>query len=136
LLGIYALVWDPYVQGVTRLEQEVAEQRALLSWMENAAREVKALRGSGMAARPGGQSLLTLVDSTARAQGLENALQRVQPEGQNTVRVWLEKASFDDTLRWLDRLTGQQGLRVTGLVVEPLQEAGRVNARITLEGGA
>lgn len=135
LMGLYVLVWEPLVDGRARLEREVAEQRALLGWMEQSAREVRALRGSSTPRRNTGQSLMAVVDRTARAQGLGEVLERVQPDGENAVRVWLTQAPFDQSLRWLDKLTAEQGLRVTGLVVERSPEPGKADVRITLEAG-
>lgn len=137
LLGGYALVWEPYVESGTRLERDVAEQRALLQWMEASAREVQALRGSQPAGGTGGQSLLALADGSARAQGLGSALKRVEPEGANGVRVLLEQANFDDVLRWLDKIATERGVRVSAFSTERRSEQpGRVDVRIVLEGGA
>jgi general secretion pathway protein M len=136
VMAVYVLAWEPLVDGRARLQGEVTEQRALLAWMEQSAREVQALRGSRTPQRNSGQSLMAVVDRTARAQGLGTALERVQPDGERAVRVWLKQAPFDQSLRWLDQLITAQGLRVTGLVVERGSEAGKVDARITLEAGA
>jgi general secretion pathway protein M len=137
VLGGYSLVWEPYTDSMARLEQDVAEQRALLEWMERSAREVQSLRGSGKRIGSGGQSLLAIADGTARAQGLGSVLQRVEPEGANGVRVWLEQAPFDDVLRWLDRLAAERGVRVTAFATERRSEQpGRADIRIVLEGGA
>lgn len=136
LLGGYALVWDPWMQAVSRLEQDVAEQRVLLGWMKQSVHEVQMLRGNRPGGAPAaGQSLLTLIDGSARAQGLGTAMQRVEPEG-NGVRVWLEKAPFDEVMRWLDRL-GDRGVRVTSFATERVAgQSGVVNVRLVLEGGA
>jgi general secretion pathway protein M len=136
IMAAYVLAWEPLVEGRARLQRDVAEQRVLLGWMEQSAREVQALRGSRAPQRNTGQSLMAVVDRTARAQGLGQALERVQPDGETAVRVWLKQAPFDQSLRWLDQLIATQGLRVTGLVVERGNEAGKVDARITLEAGA
>jgi general secretion pathway protein M len=138
LLGGYSLVWEPYVDSRARLERDVAEQRALLEWMERSAREVQALRGGRPAGgAASGQSLLALADGSARAQGLGSALQRVEPDGANGVRVWLEQAPFDDVLRWLDKLSSERGVRVSSFATERrAEQPGRVDVRIVLEGGA
>jgi len=136
VLGGYALVWDPYVQSAARLEQDVAEQRALLEWMEQSAREVQALRGSRPAGSTSGQSLLAVADGSARAQGLGSVLQQVEPEGSNGVRVVLEQAPFDDVMRWLDKLATERGMRVSAFAAERRgDQPGRSDVRVVLEGG-
>ncbi len=133
LLLLYALVWDPYRSHILRLEEDVAEQRATLAWMRQAAVEVKTLRGSTFRPVTDGSSLLATTDRTARNRGLSDALKRVQPDGQRSVRVWLENASFDDVMRWLDTLMKSHGVTISTLVVDPGESPGRVDARLVLE---
>lgn len=133
LLLLYALLWDPFQADLAQLEERVAAQRGTLAWMQGAAAEARALRGS---ARPtnGSRSLLALADETAKSHQLGEAVKRVQPDGQHTVRVWLEGAAFDDVLRWLDALSGNHGVKIAGLNVERIAASpGRVNARVALE---
>jgi general secretion pathway protein M len=131
---LYALVWDPYTSNVQRLSETVKEQRVLLTWMEQAAGEVRQLRGAGSApVSTGGRSLLAITDSSARQAGLGNALKRVEPDGDTAVRVWLENAAFNDMTRWLDQLNEQYAVAVDGAVVERSESAGRVDARLVLK---
>jgi len=136
VLLLYALVWDPFTSRIAQLENSVTAQRATLAWMQQAAveaRSLRSLRGSA-GAGAGGRSLLALSDETAKAHGLGAAVKRVQPDGQHTVRVWLEGAAFDDLLRWLDTVAGRHGIRIAALNVEHLPNTpGKVNARLTLE---
>ena len=137
ILLLWALVWEPYVRDGERLAQRVRVEREDLAWMEQAATQVRHLRGSTrLKSRPAGQSLLALVDSTARTHQLGTALKRVQPDGQRAVRVWLEQAQFDTLLVWLERLASDYGVHVSGLVLERGEVAGQVNARVVLDGGA
>jgi general secretion pathway protein M len=132
LLLAYALVWMPFTDRLAQLEGSVTSQRSTLAWMQQAGAEVRSLRGTPSAAG-NTQSLLALSDASAKAHRLGEAIKRVQPEGQHTVRVWLEGAVFDDVLRWLDTLAAQHGVRITGLNVERAATPGRVNARVALE---
>lgn len=133
LLLFYALIWDPYTSNVQRLRETVAEQRVLLTWMEQAAQEVRQLRGSGAApASMDGRSLLAVTDSSARQSGLGDAVTRVEPDGDQAVRVWLEKAPFNEMVQWLDQLHEQYAVAVEGAVVERSEGPGRVDARLVL----
>ncbi|MFP4160864.1 MAG: type II secretion system protein GspM [Ectothiorhodospira sp.] len=129
-------LWLPLTERVARMQESVAELRADLAWMQAAAEAVRSARGQEDAPPPdpGDRSLLGVVDATARDAGLGGALRRVQPEGNGTVRVWLEEAPFDDTVQWLDRLKRRHGVRIASLVVDRQAQEGRVNARIVLEG--
>jgi general secretion pathway protein M len=137
VLLLYVGLWEPLVSNVERLRTSTAQQQAVLSWMQQAAREVKQLRGGGSSvAKPAsGRSLLSLVDSSAKTGRLGTALKRVQPDGEKRVRVWLESASFDDLVRWLNTLQQRQGVQVVSSVFEAKENAGRVDARIVFEAG-
>lgn len=137
LASLYFLVWQPVADHAQHLRQSVKENRELLAWMQQTAHEVAQLR----AARPNtvqisdGQSLLAVVDQSAKSGHLGGAVKRVEPEGQNTVRVWLKQASFDDTMLWLESLQRNNGVRVQNIVVERQEAPGLINARVSLAGG-
>lgn len=135
LLLLYGLVIDPFTQELKQLEQNVAADRELLLWMEQAAQQVKALQGSGNVKRGNGQSLLSLVDISAKKNGLGGALKQVRPEGKG-VRLRFEQASFDSMVRWLGRLASEQGVGVVSLNLERLETPGTVNATVVLGRGA
>ena len=129
------LVLGPYMKETSRLEKRVVALQADLNWMQQASAQVKQLGKTKPKARPSGQSLLSLVDSSAKSHGLAQAVKRVQPDGQKTVRVWLEEASFDAMLKWLAVMEDRYGLTVVGLVVDRGGEGSDwVNARVVFEG--
>ena len=137
VLLAYSLAWVPLSREVARLEEIVGEQRALLAWMEQAAEEAQRLRGlSSVAKRQRGhQSLLALSDQTARQAGLGGAIKRVEPEGQDKVRIRLEGAAFDDLVAWLEKLQIGHGVRIVSITVDRRDQPGLVDARLTLQAG-
>ncbi|NOX91400.1 MAG: type II secretion system protein M [Gammaproteobacteria bacterium] len=138
VIFLYVGIWEPLTDKVETLRVSTTEQAALLAWMRSAAQEVKQLRGrSGQQAKPaGGQSLLSLVDRTAKSGRLGPALKRVQPDGDEKVGVWLEAANFDDLVRWLAALETRHGVRVVSSVFQALETSGRVDARLVFAAGA
>ncbi|MFN2308948.1 MAG: type II secretion system protein GspM [Gammaproteobacteria bacterium] len=136
-LLVWALLWWPLAGAVERVEQEVAEQREQLRWMQAAAAEVSQLRGSGaQAAGLGGRSLLAVVDQSARAAGLGAGLKRVEPESADAVRVRLEGVSFDAVVTWLDVLSRQFGVLASLVSIEREATPGQVTVRLTLHAAA
>ncbi len=134
LILFYVLLVDPLQRELERLEQSVEAQRQSLKWMQQASLEVKQLRTTPSGAKPvSGQSLMSVIDASARSVGLAGAIKQLRPEGQG-VKVRLEGAAFDDMLRWLGQLNNRQGIPVSGLVMERLPEVGRVNASVVLGG--
>jgi len=135
---LYVGIWEPLTNKVDSLRVSTAEQQSLLAWMRGAAKEVKQLRGrGGQQAKPAsGGSLLSLVDRTAKSGRLGGALKRVQPDGDNKVRVWLEAANFDDLVRWLSALETRHGVHVESSVFQALEDApGRVDGRLVFTSG-
>ena len=58
-------------------------------------------------------------------------MKRVQPDGTNKARVWLENANFDVVIGWLEELERRYGVTVETVTFEKQQEAGLVDARIS-----
>jgi general secretion pathway protein M len=135
LFLLYVLVWSPLHSGYETLSNTVEEQRATALWMQESAQVLTRLKRSGNNASRGlgGKSLLSVADSTARAGGLGQALKRVEPEGSDSVRVWLDGAPFDVLVKWLGTLNTLHGVNAESVTLERDDAAGRVNARLTLQ---
>lgn len=134
LFLFYVAVWQPVFGGIDKLETTVREQRDSIQWMQNAAGEVRLLQRTSQRGGKnlGGRSLLAVVDQSARKVGLGPELKRVEPEGSDAVRVWLESAPFDNLILWLGELSSEQGVRVRAITVEGEDVHGRVKSRVTL----
>ncbi len=135
LMLMYLVVWEPLINKMEGLRVSTTEQESTLLWMRQSAQEIKGLRGKGgqRGKAASNQSLLSVVDRTARSGRLGTALKRVQPDGERRVRVWMEAANFDDIVRWLVLLDSRHGVSIESSVFEMKQEAGRVDARLVFE---
>ena len=135
LFLLYIMIWSPLHSGYDSIKETVEEQRATALWMQQSAQTLKGLKGrAGSAAQGlGGRSLLSVADSTARAGGLGPALKRVEPEGSDSVRVWLDGAPFDVLVKWLGTLSTIHGVNAETVTMERSDATGRVNARLTLQ---
>ncbi len=131
---LYLGMWRPLATSVVELKTSVGVQRATVQWMLRSAGEVRARQAGGNSTRPGlaGRSLLAVVDQSARGVGLGSVLKRVEPEGSDAVRVWLEKAPFDKLITWIAGLSEKRGVAVRAITVERQNENGWVNSRVTL----
>lgn len=135
LLIFYFLAVKPVFDRADELEQSVATQRETLTWMKQSAQEIKMLSNARrISPGSGGQSLLSIVDSTASSSMLTEAMKRVEPEGANRVRVWMEHAAFDDVTTWLERLQRDYNVKIESVVIDRDANPGRVNARLVFEG--
>lgn len=132
----YLLVWEPVVKHNAELIRSVQDQRALAAWMRQSALQAKQLQVTATPRASGGQSLLTVIDTTAKMGGLTTTLKRVEPEGSTRVRVWLEQAAFDDVARWVELLQRDFHVRLDTAVIDRENSPGKVTARLVFEEAA
>jgi len=132
---VWALVWHPLGRQHAELALAVEAGRAQLVQVRGAAAELGSLRAAGTRTRADreGKSLLALADATARSDGLESALRRVEPVASGSVRVSFEYAAFDDVVAWLERLARDYGIQASDFSADRVEGVGLVNARVTLQ---
>ena len=116
--------------SVSHLKTQVAQKQADLVWMRNAAPEIAAagpMRGGS------GESLIVVIDQSARESGLGNSLSGSQPSGTGSLSVQLEKAPFDALIGWLARLSQQNGVQIESATIDTAGQPGTVNASLVLK---
>lgn len=136
ILYIFA-IWLPAHRKADALEARLAEQQALLAWMQQASAEAQALRaasgGGNTVVGTGNQALFSFVDQSAREAGLADALRQVEPTGDQRVRVTLQKANFDVVMNWLATLKTRHGVDASALTIRRTDTEGLVDAQLVLE---
>jgi len=131
---LFTMVWEPLAEAREQERNRVAQQQALADWLEAVEPIARSLREE-RARRPGDladRSLLGRVDETARAAGLAGAIQRIEPGGDDRVRVWLEEADFPTLMEWLSDSATEQGIFVEQFTAERADSPGTSNVRMTL----
>jgi general secretion pathway protein M len=120
----------PLESSVAKARSRVSQKQADLVWMRGVAPVLAAQAPSHQGGN--GESLLVVVDRSARESGLGSALAGTEPSGPGGIQVRLEKASFDAMLGWLSRLSQQNGISVDGATIDTSGAPGVVNAAIVL----
>jgi type II secretory pathway component PulM len=120
----------PLEARVSRLHAQVARKQADLAWMRRVAPELAAAGPLGHPAS--GESLLVIVDQSARESGLGSALTGTGRSGEG-MNVQLEHAPFDTLIAWLARLGQQNGIEVESADIHSAGPPGQVNASIVLK---
>ncbi|MGJ8669433.1 MAG: type II secretion system protein GspM [Oceanococcus sp.] len=135
LMIYFLMVWEPLSKTSARLDQDIVNARELVIYMQKARKDVAQLGGSA-ARKPSnnGRSLLAQVDSSGKRSGVANHIKRIQPEGQNQVRLWLEDAPFEALMNWLNQLQQKQGIVLENGSLDRDDKTGTVKARLTLMG--
>ena len=121
----------PLDHSVARLHAQVAQKQADLVWRRSAAPEIAA--AGPVQGNNSGESLIVIVDQSAREAGLGGSLAGSQPSGQGGLSVQLQKASFDTLVGWLARLSQQNGVQIESATIDSTGEPGTVNASLVLK---
>ena len=133
LIIAYVAIWEPLAGAKQRQHADLRAARALAVQLESLA--ALAPRGGAPAVTGAGQSLLAVIDQTRKTSAITKPPSRLQPQGDDTVRIWLEDVPFDALLRWLGELQVRHGVRVDDAEIERESVPGLVNARLTLVRG-
>ena len=133
VMCIYFLGWEPFINRLHELQDSTQRKQLDLAWMKNAAQEVKQLQATQTAPVrfDSEQSLLGIIDRSAKAKQLGDSVKRVQPDGTSKARVWLESAKFDAVVGWLEELERRHGVGIETITFEKQAEEGLVDARIS-----
>jgi general secretion pathway protein M len=129
ILFVLAVIM-PLDHSVSHLHDQVTRKQADLVWMRNAAPEIAA---SGPVRTNVGESLIVIVDQSARESGLGSALAGSQPSGVGNLSVQLEKAPFDALVGWVARLSQQNGVQIESATIDSAGEPGLVDASLVLK---
>jgi general secretion pathway protein M len=134
LVLVLAGIIMPLNRNISMARERVTRKQGDLQFIQTVAPQLaSAGPASGNAAT--GESLVVLIDSSARESGLGKSLTNSQPTGDKGLRVRLDHVSFDALVAWLARLSQQHGVRVESAEIETAGEAGMVNAGLVLKAG-
>jgi general secretion pathway protein M len=108
---VYLVLVLPFQTSGRKLNARVQQKSTDLAWMQ--AQAPAAMQAAGIAQGAGSdESLVVLVDRTARDAGLGTALRDQSPDGNSGLRLRLEGASFDTLVVWLASLQQQHGVTI------------------------
>ncbi len=133
ITALYLFVFAPFYGSLATYEANVAKKKADVAWMRSVAGEVQALGANQpMMAAPTDESLVVLVDRTAREAGLSSALTGQTPSGETGIRVRLESASFDRAMMWLANLELSHRIAIESAQFDRTATPGLVNINLVL----
>jgi general secretion pathway protein M len=132
LLIIVAAVL-PLQRSVAAVEQRVERKRNDLQWLRSMAPQLAGLQGS--APPPLTESLVVVVDRTARESGLAKSLVGSQESGDGGLNVRLDQTPFDTLIGWLAQLRERYGVRVDSATIDAGKGSGNVTATLVLHAG-
>lgn len=131
---IYLAIWTPLAAARRHAESDLTATRELAQRLETIGAALGPAQNTGakgpLVSRDA--SLLSAVDLASKNGTLPKPPSRLQPDGDNQVRVWIDEVQFDALVRWINELQTRYGVRVDSLDLERQPAEGIVNARLAL----
>lgn len=133
LIVAWGLIWTPLSDGTDELRQSVADRTRLLSDLRRAERLAATDSGSGTASA--GQSILLIIDNSARSFGLAESFTQTRPNGTDEISVSFQRAPFDAIVAWLIELESSFGISAGTVSINQTGQPGLVSGQIFLVRG-
>jgi len=121
----------PLQRSVAVAQQRIEHKRDDLAWLKTMAPRLGALAVS--TPQPLRESLVVLVDRTAREAGIGKSLVGSQPSNNGALNVHFEQVSFDGLASWLTQIGDRYGVRAQSATIDATSSAGIVNATLVLQ---
>lgn len=122
---IYFGIYSPIQNSITQGEVKVKAQQELLTWVTQNANKAVQLKQSGGQGKAYRGSLPQAVNQTATRAKI--AISRMQPQGDD-IQVWVDSASFDSVLTWLQSLESM-GIQITEADIAEAGSPGMIKIR-------
>jgi type II secretory pathway component PulM len=129
IIVVWGVLWTPLRNYTLELRDEVADKRQLVVDLQRA-ESLSPDSGSGRG--PAEQSLLILIENTARAEGLAGSFTRTRPDGPDAINVSFQDAPFDELEAWLITLESTHGVAVERASFNGSREQGLVTGQLFL----
>ncbi len=130
VLLVFAVI-VPLDRSVSQAHKRITQKTTDLAWMHQVTPELAA--AGPVRQSNNGQSLLVIIDRSAREANLGSSLAGTEPSGAGAgLRVRFEKAPFDVLVLWMSRLQEQSGVKIDSASIDSAGKPGLVNAAIAL----
>lgn len=129
LAVIFSLFFAPLIKQNESLNNELTQKLGFYQLMIDNAPQ---FGGRAAVASSDGKSLLASVGNQARASQVR--MTRYEQDG-DSLRVWLDNVSFDDTMTWIETLSQRHSVFVSQINIDRTDNSGLVDVRVTFTQG-
>ncbi len=133
VLGIHALVIEPYQKRVESVEEALIQGRDDLQWMSSAVQGLGS-NGKGQQSQAFNGTLANLINQTVKMQQLNSYLAQMTPRGEDEIRVRFSAIPFDRFIMFVAKLN-DQGLNVKDLRINAGDNPAQVDSSLVLNKG-
>lgn len=128
----YSFVWSPLSDSVDMLQQNVIQDRALLSWMKTTVPQIVTTNQGNIAHSVAEADLFSTVQQSLDSAGLKSALQNIEQQKEGTVKLSFNAVGFDKLMDWLVILQRDFGINPVEVNLDKSDE-GQVKGSIILQ---
>ncbi|MET0094694.1 MAG: type II secretion system protein GspM [Sedimenticola sp.] len=134
LLLLYLVVYVPVEQSIEKAESRLKGSQEQLARLQAISDEYRRLSHlDSRAVGRGAESLLSIIEKSSQQYGLNSAIRRITPEGEQKVRIQLQEVSFDKLTAWFSQLAISEGISTETIIVRGGDTAGLVNVNLMLK---
>jgi len=133
LILIYALIWQPWHKSLNSMKKEIQPLRSDLVWIRQHAEIIKNGGQATSNLQGQDQSLLSVIQSTAKKGRVDGAIKQMTPNNDDEVRVVLEDVNFNNWVKWVDELFLKYGVKIQQVKADRIESKPNLaEVRITL----
>ena len=126
----YLYYWQPLVQDLNSLRQQIPKKIVELAWVEHKITQAGALIATKSVSSTDAP-MLTVIEAQAIQSNIKSSIQRVQPAENQQVKMWFEDVIADHWLKFVEQLD-RKGIAIESAIVSRTKK-GRVNVRVTFK---
>lgn len=132
LVICYVFYLQPLNENLKQLRIDVPQKSAELEWAKHKIENASDILGSDPSTSDDSPSpILTLIENRAIETNIKNAIQRVQPSGNQTVKIWFQDVVGDSWFEFINHLARDR-IAVEAATLTRT-ENGKMNVRVTLD---
>jgi len=135
LILSWLLLVKPLYAKYTKLNEIIEKQKGNISLMQKQSNEVKRLQQQNKKPVSNNkQNPQQLIERSLQTWRLKPALERMQTQGSNGVRLTLKNANADRAMRFLYELEHEHGLSINNMIINDAKnESGFADIRLTIK---
>ena len=128
-LLLYFVILKPGYSYYNEAKENYLESSELLTWIEQNKPKVQTTQGP----KSNSQELPLSQYISTTAETKKISITRLQPQGDQGVRIWMNEVSFSSLMEYLSELSNN-GLTISSITVDKTTNPGVVNAQCLIIG--
>lgn len=128
VLGVHALIIEPYQEKAASMREAIEQQRSDLAWMRSAVAGMPAGNVNAAAPKISG-TLANFIDKAVRRQGLSEQLSQMSPVGNDEVRMRYSAVDFNRLVSFIAQVSSR-GLEIKDIRISAAESPGIVDSSL------